>query len=86
MANRVFTSGSVPQRNTTDKMGILNRDYMKRPSGDDDRHASSPDSRAEEFFSRFMERHPRFFLYVGIGLAAVIIVAIIVARLLDKSH
>jgi hypothetical protein len=67
-------------------MGIQNRDYMKRPSDDDDRRASSSDSRAEEFLTRFLQRHPRFFVYVGVGLAVLVVVAIIIAVLTNKSH
>jgi high-affinity Fe2+/Pb2+ permease len=68
-------------------MGIQNRDYMKRPSDDDDdRRASSSDSKAEEFLTRFLQRHPRFFIYVGVGLAALVVAAIIVAVLTNKSH
>jgi hypothetical protein len=68
-------------------MGIQDRDYMKRPSDDDDdRRASSPDSRLEAFLSGFLQRHPRFFLYVGIGLAVLVAVAIVVASLTTRSH
>lgn len=60
---------------------------MKRPSDDDDdRRASSPDSRLEAFFSEFLQRHPRFFLYVGIGLAVLVVVAIAVAKLTARNH
>jgi hypothetical protein len=58
-------------------MGILNRDYMKRPSDDD---GSSTDSQVEVFLSNFLKRHPRFFLYVGIGLSALIIVALLAVK------
>ena len=71
--------------NTRNDMGIQNRDYMKRPDHDDGRGSSS-DSRLEEFFSGFLQRHPRFFIYVGIGLAVSIVIAIVVAMLTTRSQ
>jgi hypothetical protein len=67
-------------------MGILDRDYMKRPSDDDGQSDSSSESKAEEFVSRFLQKHPRFFLYVGIGLGALLIIAFIVAMFSETSH
>jgi hypothetical protein len=68
-------------------MGIQNRDYMKRPPDDDeDRRSSSSDSKLEAFLTGFLQRHPRFFLYVGIGLAVLVITAIVVAKLTTKSQ
>jgi hypothetical protein len=67
-------------------MGIQNRDYMKRPSDDDDQRASAPDAKLEEFFSRFLRRHPKFFIYVGIALAVLVIAALVVAKLTTKSQ
>jgi hypothetical protein len=61
-------------------MGIQNRDYMRRPS-DDDRGSSSPDDQVENFLNNFLKRHPRFFLYVGIGFVALILIALLVYRL-----
>jgi hypothetical protein len=66
-------------------MGILNRDYMKRPP-EDDPGASSSESKAEEFVTRFLRRHPRFFVYVGVGLAVLVVAAIIVAKVAAGSH
>jgi len=60
-------------------MGIQNRDYMRRPS-DNDGSSSSADSQVEAFLSNFLKRHPRFLLYVGIGLAALIIVALLAIK------
>ena len=59
-------------------MGIHDRDYMKRPSDDGERSSSS-DSKAEEFLSRFLRRHPRFFLYVGLALGALILIGLVMA-------
>jgi hypothetical protein len=59
---------------------------MKRPSDDGDARTSSSDSKAEEFLSRFLQKHPRFFLYVGIGLGVLIVIALIVAKLSSASH
>ena len=68
-------------------MGIQNRDYMKRPSDDDDDgRASSSDSKLEAWLAGFLRRHPRFFLYVGIALAVLIVVAVIVVKLTTKSQ
>ena len=71
---------------TKNNMGIQNRDYMKRPSDDDERRASSSDSKLEALLSGFLQRHPRFFIYVGISLAVLVIAAIIVAKLTTRSH
>ena len=68
-------------------MGIRNRDYMKRPPDDDeDSRASSSNSKLEAWLSGFLRRHPRFFLYVGIGLAVLVIVAITFSKLTTKSQ
>jgi hypothetical protein len=61
-------------------MGILNRDYMKRPSDDDGGSFSSPDSQVEAFLSAFLKRHPRFFVYVGLGLVVLIIIALLAVK------
>ena len=63
-------------------MGIQDRDYMKRRSDDGDRRPPSGTG-AENFLTGFLERHPRFFLYVGIGLGALIVIPM-VAALLSK--
>jgi hypothetical protein len=67
-------------------MGIRDRDYMKRPSDDDGQSDSSSESKAEEFVSRFFRKHPRFVLYVGIGLGILIVIALIVAKFSGTSH
>ncbi|HEY6170035.1 MAG TPA: hypothetical protein VI454_18500 [Verrucomicrobiae bacterium] len=68
-------------------MGILNRDYMKRSSDDDDDgRGSLSDSKVEAFLSGFLQRHPRFFIYVGIGLGVMVVAAIVVARLTVRSQ
>ena len=59
-------------------MGIQDRDYMKRPSDDDGGRRSLSDSGAEDFLSRFLEKHPRFFLYLGIGIAVLALITLIV--------
>ncbi len=62
-------------------MGIQDRDYMKRPSDDDaDRRGSSSDSKLEDAISGFLRRNPRFFLYVGLGVGALVIAAIVVIK------
>jgi len=61
-------------------MGIRDRDYMKRPSDDDDEHGSSPESRAEEFARRVLARSRKALVICGIILGILIIVALIVSR------
>lgn len=65
-------------------MGIQDRDYMRRrpddAGGRGGGDGSSAESRAEEFFARFLRRHPRFFLYVGLGLGALVILGLILSR------
>jgi len=65
-------------------MGIYNRDYMKRPSDDDEERAYGSDEKLEAFFSGFLRRHPRFFLYFGIGLTVVVVAAIVLAKTSSK--
>ena len=67
-------------------MGIQNRDYMKRPSDDDDPRSSTPDNKLEAFFSRFLQRYPKFFVYVGIALAALVIAVVVIVKLTSKSQ
>ena len=59
---------------------------MKRPSDDDGERRSSPDSKAEELVSRFLQKHPRLFLYVGIGLGVLIVIALVVAKFSSASQ
>ena len=65
-------------------MGIQDRDYMKRSPNDDGRNPSTAGNKLDAFLSGFLERHPRFFVYVGFVLLVSIIVAVIGARL--SSH
>ena len=62
-------------------MGIQDRDYMKkRPSGGGGQ--SEPlDQKLEAFLGGFLARHPRFFLYLGIGFGILFVVAVIGAKL-----
>ncbi len=62
-------------------MGIQSRDYMKRPPDDDDHASSTPDAKLEAFFSSFLHKHPRFFLYVGVAIAILAIAAVIIIKL-----
>jgi len=61
-------------------MGIQSRDYMKRPSGDYDERPSTPEGKIEAFLSGFLQKHPRFFLYLGIGLALLILIGLLLAK------
>jgi Mn2+/Fe2+ NRAMP family transporter len=67
-------------------MGIRDRDYMKRPSDDDEPGRSSPESRAEDIARRFFQKYPRFFLYFGIALAILIAIALVIAGFSGTGH
>lgn len=60
-------------------MGIQDRDYMKRPSGDGAGHGASADTRLEQFFSDFLRRHRRLVKVLGVAFAVLIIASILVA-------
>jgi hypothetical protein len=62
-------------------MGIRDRDYMKRPSGDDGDDARPSGSKLDAFFSEFLSRHPRLLLVLLLVLAAAILVAVIMAKI-----
>ncbi|MEI7729906.1 MAG: hypothetical protein WCO56_10070 [Verrucomicrobiota bacterium] len=59
---------------------------MKRPRDDEDSSYSSSESNAEEFLANFLQRHPRFFIYVGIGLVALIVIAVVVTMIASKRQ
>jgi hypothetical protein len=61
-------------------MGIRDRDYMKRPSDDDDERNSSLESRAEEMAQRILVRSRKAILIVGIALVILIVAGLIVAK------
>ena len=77
---------SRPQHAPHKLMGIRDRDYMKRPSDDDARRASSPDAKLEAFLSGFLSRHPRFFLVASVVLAVLVVLAIVVTKFAGKNH
>ena len=66
-------------------MGVRDRDYMKRPSDDDEERSSSPESRAEEFAQRVLARSRKLFIIGGIVLAIVIIIALVMSKF-SGSH
>jgi len=55
---------------------------MKRRRGDDDRGStgSSPGSSAEGSLRRFLQKYPRFFLYLAIGAGILVILAAIATK------
>ena len=55
-------------------MGIQHRDYMKRPEDDDE--GRSVDSNVEDLLAGFLQRNPRFFLYVSLALGLFIAFAL----------
>lgn len=58
-------------------MGIHNRDYMRRP-GDDGHHRGTS---IEDHLAQFLQRHPRFFLYVGLVVVALVVLAVVAINL-----
>ena len=65
-------------------MSIRDRDYMKRPSDDDD--DPSPESRAEEFAQRVLARSRKLILIGGIVLGIVVVIALIMLRFSGAGH
>lgn len=61
-------------------MGIYNRDYMKRPSDDDEERASDEDIKLAVIFRRVFKKYPRLLLYLGVALVALVTIAIVVAK------
>ena len=78
---QLFSLGS---KTRIDFMGIRDRDYMKRPSDDDD--DSSPESKAEQFAQRVLARSRKILLIGGILLGIVIVVALIISRFSGAGH
>ena len=66
-------------------MGIQDRDYMRRPPEDDGQYSSSPDSRLEELFSGFLQRHSKLLVYFAVGLVILFLIALIAAKFSGKS-
>jgi hypothetical protein len=67
-------------------MGILDRDYMRRPPDDPGRSDSPPDFRTEEWAASFLRKNPKFLLYCVAGLGVLILTALIVAYSLDTGR
>lgn len=63
-------------------MGIHDRDYMKRRREDDERGSpgSVSGSNAEDSLRRFLQKYPRFFLYLVIVTAILLILAAIATK------
>jgi hypothetical protein len=53
---------------------------MKRPSDDDGDRPSTPDSNVEASLSAFLRRNPRFFIYLVIAFAVIVIIAFLIAK------
>ena len=62
-------------------MSLQDRDYMRRPP-DEDR--SSAENRLESAVGNFFVKHPHFFIYAGIGLTVLLILAVALAMLSDR--
>ena len=67
-------------------MGIHDRDYMKPPADDDGPGDSSSEAKAEDIARRFFQKYPRFFLYFGLGLGLLIIIALVIAGFSGSGH
>jgi hypothetical protein len=52
---------------------------MRRRPTDADPGDGSPESDAEELAQRFLQKHPRFFLFLGLGLAVLVAIGLILA-------
>jgi len=64
-------------------MGINDRDYMQESndaSGDSD-----VSSRVEDALTNFLQKYPRALLYLTIGIAALIAIALAVANMSNAS-
>jgi len=59
-------------------MGIQDRDYMKRRREDDEARYDS--SSTENALRRFLQKYPRFFLYLVIAIGVLIVVAAIATK------
>lgn len=63
-------------------MGIQDRDYMRRPPPDEDRgrgRRRSPAGRGNPLLD-FYEKHPRFLLYVGLGLLGLVVIGLSIVK------
>jgi hypothetical protein len=67
-------------------MGIQDRDYMKRRPDDDGDRRSSSGSGAEDFLSGFLEKHPRFLLYLGIGIGVLVLITVTIVIASKPGH
>ena len=67
-------------------MSLYDRDYMKRPSGEDSDRPGPPDEKLEAFFSGFLARHPRLPIVVIVTLVALVILAIVIIKLSSPGH
>ncbi len=60
---------------------------MRRRSDDNnDKDGSSAGSSIEAGLGRFLERNPRFFLYLTITLVGLLAVGIVIAKLLGEAR
>jgi len=54
---------------------------MKRPADADGQEPSTAEGKVEAYFQGFLTRYPRFFIYCGVALAVLLIVAVVMAKL-----
>ena len=62
-------------------MGIQDRDYMRRPPDRDDNRNPSGGTSGEELLAGFLKNKSRFFVYVGVGVGVLAVIALMVAML-----
>lgn len=60
-------------------MGIHDRDYMKRGSEEEPRDGSSSDDKLDAFLTGFLQRNPRFFPFLTLGLGILILIGLFLA-------
>jgi hypothetical protein len=53
---------------------------MKRPSDGGGERPATPDGKVEDFLSGFLQKHPRFFIYLIIAIALLVIIGLVVAK------
>ncbi len=66
-------------------MGIHDRDYMKRGPADEPRDDSSSDDKLDAFLTGFLQRNPRFFLFLTLGLGILILIGLFLAGLFGPN-
>ena len=83
---RARAESRIGHLNRRNRMGIQDRDYMRRQPDGDGQQASSPDEKLDALLGNFLRRHRRLPLAVGIALALLLVVAVLLSKLSANSH